>query len=208
VDVTRFRPDAAAGARIRRDLGWGEDALVVGYLGRFEPQKGIADLCGALDQMRSPWRALFVGGGTLDATLRSFAASHPGRVHVATGVPHGDVPRWLNAMTILCAPSRTTATWREQFGRMLIESMACGVPVVASDSGEMPHVVGDAGRVLPEGNPAAWAAALDTLAGDRAALAELGQRGVARAHAVFSWPVVARQHLAFFDALMQEPHSP
>ena len=62
-----------------------------------------------------------------------------------TGVAHDDVPEYLNAMDLLCAPSQTTARWREQFGRMLIEAMACGVPVVASRSGEIPYVVGDAG---------------------------------------------------------------
>ena len=56
-------------------------------------------------------------------------------------------------MDLLCAPSRTTPRWREQFGRMLIEAMACGVPVIASPSGEIPYVVGDAGVLVPEGDP-------------------------------------------------------
>jgi glycosyltransferase involved in cell wall biosynthesis len=203
VDVDRFRPDAAAGAAIRRRLGWADDAHVVGYLGRFEPQKGIGDLMAALDWMRTPWHALFVGGGSMQPDLDGFAKSHAGRVYVAGGVPHGDVPAWLNAMTVLCAPSRTTARWREQFGRMLIEAMACGVPVAASNSGEMPAVVAGAGRVLPEGDPGGWASALDALLEDRAALADLSRRGRDRAVSTFAWPVVARRHLEFFDALLE-----
>jgi len=106
-------------------------------------------------------------------------------------------------MTLLCAPSRTTPVWREQFGRMLIEAMACGVPVVASSSGEMPHVIEDAGRLVPEQDPAAWADAIEALLNDPRARHELAERGVERACARFAWPIVARQHLSFFEALLE-----
>lgn len=203
VDVERFRPDPAAGAAIRAQLGWAEDAFVVGYLGRFVPQKGVTDLCAALERMHAPWVALFVGGGPLQRDLEEFASAHPGRVHIATGVEHSDVPRWLNAMSMLCAPSRTTADWREQFGRMLIEAMACGVPVLASESGEMPVVVRDAGRVLPESEPATWARSLDSYMRDPETRELMARRGIERAHTFFSWPVVARRHIEFFDALLE-----
>jgi glycosyltransferase involved in cell wall biosynthesis len=202
VDVARFAPDAASGRAVRRQIGWPEDALVVGYLGRFTPEKGLQDLCAALDRLTSPWHALFVGGGALQDELERLRDRHPGRVHVANGVDHADVPRWLNAMTVLSAPSRTTASWREQFGRMLIEAMSCGVPVVATTSGEMPNVVGDAARLVAEQDPAALAAALDALLGDPSAREHLSAAGVARARERFAWPVVARQHLDFFDALV------
>ena len=101
-------------------------------------------------------------------------------------------------MSVLCAPSRTTAGWREQFGRMLIEAMACGVAVIASDSGEMPFVVGDAGVIAAEGDAAAWKAALGRLA-DGAARGACAARGLARARERYAWPLVARRHLEFFD---------
>jgi glycosyltransferase involved in cell wall biosynthesis len=106
-------------------------------------------------------------------------------------------------MTLLCAPSQTTPGWREQFGRMLIEAMACGVPVVASDSGEMPCVVGDAGAVVKEDDVAAWTRTIDRLLGDDAILRDYVGRGLERAHTRFAWPVVARAHLAFFDQVME-----
>jgi glycosyltransferase involved in cell wall biosynthesis len=202
VDVDRFKPDPEAGRLVRRSLGWSDSIPVVGFLGRFVPQKGIHDLLAALDRMKAPWKALFVGGGPLQADLERFAAAHPDRVHVASGVPHGDVPRWLNAMSVLCAPSLTTKAWREQFGRMLIEAMACGVPVLSSASGEMPQVVGDAGRVLPEANPDRWAFELDVLLSDVNLQRDLAGRGRARVQALFSWPVVAQRHLEFFDSLV------
>jgi glycosyltransferase involved in cell wall biosynthesis len=55
-------------------------------------------------------------------------------------------------MDILVLPSRTFPNWSEQFGRVLVEAMACGVCVVGSDAGEIPHVIGDAGLIFPEDN--------------------------------------------------------
>jgi glycosyltransferase involved in cell wall biosynthesis len=203
IDLRRFHPDPVGGGAIRARLRWPDDAAVVGYLGRFVEQKGLEVLIRALDGCRGPWRALFVGGGPMEAVLRRFATRHPGRVHVQTGVPHDEVPAWLNAMTFLCAPSQTTSRWREQFGRMLIEAMACGVAVVASDSGEMPAVVGEAGMIVGEGDADGWTAAIDRLTTDGVLRSSLAERGLARAHARFTWPIVAGQHLDFFDEVIR-----
>ena len=175
---------------------------VVGYLGRFVPEKGLHTLMRALEGLGRPWRALFVGGGPMAEDLGAFTAAHPDQVRVLTGVAHDEVPAHLSAMDVLCAPSETTARWREQFGRMLIEAMACGVPVIASNSGEIPYVVADAGILRPEREPEQWTAALDRLLGDDAARGVLVQAGLARAHEQFAWPVVARKHLAFFEELL------
>ena len=85
---------------------------------------------------------------------------------------------------------------------MLIEAFACGVPVLASDSGEIPYVVGDAGAVAAERDEAAWRGALGALLESPARRAELAARGRARAAEHFAWPVVARRHLEFFDELL------
>ena len=204
VDLDRFRPDAAAGGSIRARLGWPSEAVVVGYLGRFIAAKGIETLLAALAPQLEPRRchALFVGGGDLEPALRRFAREHAGAVHVQTGVAHGEVPAWLNAMDVLCAPSRTTPRWREQFGRMLIEAMACGVAVIASDSGEMPFVVADAGAIVPEGDGKAWQDAIARLIRDHALRGACVERGLARAREQYAWPIVARRHLAFFDEVL------
>jgi len=75
--------------------------------------------------------------------------------------------------------------------------------VIASNSGEMPFVVEDAGLVLPEDDVRAWTAALDRLSADEELRGELRARGVARVNERFTWPIVARAHLAFFDDLLQ-----
>lgn len=202
VDVDAFRPDADAGAHTRRQLGWADTAPVVGFLGRFEPQKGIAVLCQALEGLSTPWHALFVGGGSLEPSLRSFEARHPSRVRVITGVRHGEVSRWLNAMTLLCAPSQTTSEWKEQFGRMLVEAMACGIPVAGSTSGEIPRVIGDAGVVVPEGDTGAWTSMIAALLEDTRTRRAYAARGLARARERFAWPVIARAHLDWFEAVL------
>jgi glycosyltransferase involved in cell wall biosynthesis len=202
VDVERFTFDRDARRATRSRIGWDESIPVVGYLGRFVPEKGLTTLMRALDRLRQPWRALFVGGGPMLPDLTAFAAAHRGRVHVATGVTHDGVPAYLGAMDVLCAPSETTPRWCEQFGRMLIEAMACGVPVAASCSGEIPHVVGDAGVLVPERDDAAWGQAIDELIGAPERRRELSARGLTRVRERFALPVAARAHLAFFEELL------
>jgi glycosyltransferase involved in cell wall biosynthesis len=202
VDVDRFAPDAAARSRVRARLGWDDTIPVIGFVGRFIDAKGIPLLTTVLPRLRAPWRALFVGGGPGRPHLEAFAAAHAPSVAVLTDVRHDDVPEYLNAMDLLCAPSQTTRVWREQFGRMSIEAMACGVPVVGSASGEIPHVVGDAGVIVPERDVEGWVAAIDAMLRDEDRRRRLGTRAVARAREHYAWPVVARAHLDFFDELL------
>jgi glycosyltransferase involved in cell wall biosynthesis len=203
VDTVRFAPDPVARRQMRAECRWRDDAPVAGFLGRFVPEKGVMLLADILDRVTTPWRALFVGSGPLESDLRAWARRHGDRVAIETMVAHEDVPRWLNAMDALCAPSLTTPRWREQFGRMLIEAFACGVPVIASDSGEIPYVVGDAGLIVAEGDAAAWARAIQDLFADASRRDDLSTRGRRRAVSIYDWSVVARQHSAFFGQLIE-----
>jgi glycosyltransferase involved in cell wall biosynthesis len=87
------------------------------------------------------------------------------------------MPRLLNELDVLVLPSLTQPNWKEQFGRVLIEAMACEVAVVGSSCGEIPHLIGDAGWVFPEGDVDALREALLQLIGDEPSRAELGRRG-------------------------------
>jgi glycosyltransferase involved in cell wall biosynthesis len=203
VDLDVFRPDPALRRETHVALGWSEPGPpIVGYLGRFVSEKGVGLLTRVLDRLPAgSWRALLVGGGALEGELQTWASAHPAQARVVTGVPHDSVPAYLNAMDLLAAPSQTTPQWREQFGRMLVEAMACGVPVVASDSGEIPHVVSDAGRIVPEGNEGAWVASLGNLLESPDVRSCFRERGLARAAEVYAWPKVAQQYVAFFKTL-------
>lgn len=202
VDLARFHPDPEARRRVRGRLGWAEDGQpVVGYLGRFVEAKGLRVLTAALDTVPGV-RALIVGGGEMEAELRGWASRRANAARIATGVAHDDVPEYLNAMDLLVAPSLTTARWREQFGRMLVEAMACGVPVIGSDSGEIPHVLGGAGVVVRESDVGALADAIARLAGDAGERERLAALGLERARTEFALESVARGHLAFFDEVL------
>lgn len=201
VDTTLFAPAPSVRAATREALGWNDDVPVVGFLGRLVPEKGIATLVEALAHVYCPWRALFVGDGPERATIDALAARRPGRVHIVSDATHDAVPKWLNAMDVICAPSLTTTVWREQFGRMLVEAMACGVPLVASDSGEIPNVVGDAALVVSEGAVEEWTAAIERMLTDENLRQRLATRGRRRAVERFAWNVVASEHLKFFEEL-------
>jgi glycosyltransferase involved in cell wall biosynthesis len=203
IDVESFHPDRTAGRATRERLGWSDSGPpVVGFLGRFIEAKGLALMLRTLDGTASPWRALFVGGGPMEPALRQWAVPHGDRVRIITGVGHDGVPAYLNAMDVMLAPSQTTPQWREILGRMLIEAFACGVPVLASDSGEIPYVVADAGVIAGEHDEAGWRRALADLLESPARRAELASRGRDRACTLYSWPVVARRHLEFFTELL------
>jgi glycosyltransferase involved in cell wall biosynthesis len=202
VDLGEFRPDDARRAAMLMRLGWSSGPPVVGFLGRFVPEKGVQLLTAVLDRVKTPWRALLVGTGPLEDTLAAWGRRHGDRVRVVTTAQHDDVPAYLNAMDVLCAPSQTTAGWREQFGRMLIEAFASGVAVIASTSGEIPYVVAEAGLLMPEDDPSQWQQAIEMLTTERGRRCELARRGRVRAESVYGWPVVARQHLDFFERVI------
>jgi len=209
VDTADFAPNLESGRRVIEHLEWSSNGPpVVGYLGRFVPEKGLPMLMRALDDCRSPWRALFVGGGPMEDDIKVWGRRHGDRVRVCNGVSHEQVPAYLNAMDILVAPSQTTHFWREQFGRMLAEGFACGIPVIASDSGEIPYTVGDAGKIVGERDQAGWRQALEDVLESPSKRAEMAARGRERASQLFSWPVVVRRHLEFFDRVLASRRPP
>jgi glycosyltransferase involved in cell wall biosynthesis len=202
VDARVFRPHPTLRAEARTRLGWDDDVPVIGFSGRFVRMKGIDTMIAALERISHPWRALFIGAGSERKRIEALAARAPGYVQIIGDAKHDDMPAWMNAMDVLCAPSRTTSRWREQFGRMLIEAMACGVPVIGSNSGEIPHVLGDAGIVAREGDVDDWRDALDRVLGTPDIRRELSERGVRRVQEHFTWQHAAASHLRFFAELL------
>ncbi|HET9984421.1 MAG TPA: glycosyltransferase [Longimicrobiales bacterium] len=209
VDPARFAPDAGARARTRRMLGVPDGAFVLGFGGRLVPEKGVDVLVEALARLPDV-RLLLLGAGPerprLEAQAR--AAGVAGRVRFAGRIGSLDMPAWLRALDVLALPSRTTRRWSEQFGRILVEAMACAVPVVASDSGEIRHVVGDAGILVAEGDAASLAAAVAPLAADPCRRAELAARGRERVLARFTHERIAAETVAFYRALLPREVAP
>ena len=182
----------------------GQD-FVVGYVGRLVPQKGIDVLVEAVARLSSDTRLMLVGTGPYkDRILRSVRERGvEGRFELHEGVAHHEVPRYLQRMSALVLPSLTTPTWKEQFGHVLIEAMSCGVPVVGSNSGAIPEVIGEAGLVVPEGNAAALANALRSLSSSTELQADLATRGRARVLAEYNNDSVARRLAAFWETVLR-----
>ena len=183
----------------RRETGladWcGANDFLVGYAGRLVEEKGLGDLVAAVAACRAEVKLLLIGDGPFKPALELQIGELgiADRVRMIAGVPLGKLPVLMNAMNVFALPSRTTATWKEQFGRVIIEAHACAVPVIGSQSGAIPDVVGDAGMVVPESNAVALAEALGKLNADRAMAMDMGRRGFDRVHREFSWERVAEQ---------------
>jgi glycosyltransferase involved in cell wall biosynthesis len=172
VDCDLFEPLSAAERRERRlALGWGgPEDFVYGYVGRLVPEKGLSDAVAALALLPENARLVFIGEGTMQEALKAQARelNVASRVVFAGSKPLTELPGVMNAMDVLILPSRTTPSWKEQFGRVLIEAGACGIPVVGSNSGAIPEVIADGGLVFPEGDAAALAGCLRRLSEDPA----------------------------------------
>jgi glycosyltransferase involved in cell wall biosynthesis len=182
--------------------------LVVGYLGRLVPEKGLLDLVEAVAGLPPAVTLRLVGDGSQRPALERRVAQLGlgARVRLDPAVGSTQVPATMRAFDALVLPSRTMPNWKEQFGRVLIEAMSCGVPVVGSSSGEIPNVIGDAGLVFPEGDVPALRAALSRLAADPALRADLAARGRARVLAGYTQAAVAARHVAVYrDMLGAEP---
>jgi glycosyltransferase involved in cell wall biosynthesis len=181
-----------------------EGPFTVGYVGRLVPEKGIGDLLGAAAGLPGEWRVQLLGSGPDRERLAALAGALgiANRVTFDGQIPSSAVPTYLGRLHVLVLPSRTRSNWKEQFGRVLVEAMACGVPVVGSDSGEIPHVIGDAGRVFPEGDVGALRRHLAALRDDPALWAALSRRGRERVLARFTQAQIARETVRVYENVM------
>lgn len=201
VDPERYRPLGPERKALRSERGL--RGFVIGFVGRLHPIKGPDVLVEAVADLPGDWTLLVVGSGPERANLEAAARARGigDRVRFVDGVAHHEIPRLLGLLDVLVLPSRTTRRSKEQFGRVLIEAMACDVPVVGSDCGSIPEVIGDAGRVFPEGDAGTLRRILAELGAsenERARLAEAGRRRV-RDH--FTWQRVVAGWRDLWDGL-------
>lgn len=177
----------------------------IGYAGRLVREKGIEVLLGALARVQGNWQLQILGSGPLSDSLPILARDlHiASRVRFAPWVASSEMPQFYNSLDILVVPSLTQPNWKEQFGRVIMEAMACGVPVVGSDSGEIPNVIGDAGAIVPEGDVGALARALDDLIQNPAQRKLLGARGCERALSLYSQRRVVDDTYTLYQTLFQ-----
>lgn len=202
-DETVFKPLPEARAAMRAELGISPEQRVVGYLGRLSAEKGVQDIVAALPLLAADTQLLIVGGGEREPLERQAQGlGMAGRLIFTGAVNRLDAPRYLNAMDLLAVPSHTTPSWKEQFGRIIVEAFMCGVPVLGSDSGAIPEVVGDSGLIFPEGDVPALAAAACRLLEEPHLAADLSERARDRALAEFTWAKVAADRYQMYKEVI------
>jgi glycosyltransferase involved in cell wall biosynthesis len=189
VDIERFTP-------IERPPPAG--TLRVGFVGRLIPHKGVDTLLRAVAADDRMTAAVF-GAGPESDSLEALAArlGLGDRVTFHGHVDEADVPSLYRQFDVLAVPSIPVPGWIEQFGRVVVEAQASGVPVVASASGALPDVVGDDGLLVPPGDPAAFAAALRRVLDEPDLWERLHRSGPAAASRS-SWPQVATTQMDLY----------
>lgn len=201
VDPALYSPDAARAPAIPQTSSFN-----IGYVGRMVSAKGPALLLEAVSGLPGDWHLTLIGEGPLKEELRGRAATLgiTGRVTFLPYVRSEEVPMHLRALDVLVLPSLTTPSWKEQFGRVLVEAMACEVPVVGSDSGEIPSVIGDAGLVFPEGSVDHLRQALGRIMGDPGLRASMAQQGRQRVLERFTQAKVAQQTYEVYTRMLAQ----
>jgi glycosyltransferase involved in cell wall biosynthesis len=181
------------------------DQFRVGYAGRFVEEKGIAVLLHALHDLGGAWQAALAGSGPDQTRLAELAQrlQIADRVRFLPWMPSAQTVDYYRSLDVLVLPSRSRSNWKEQFGRVLVDAMACGVPVVGSTCGEIPNVIGDAGLIFPEGDVAALRDRLRALQNDRSLRRELALRGRQRVLDRFTQEQIARQTYEVYCDVMR-----
>lgn len=205
VDETQFRPMSAG--ELRAELGAGEGQTLIGFVGRIDRQKGIHTLVESIAMLPAFVRLALIGNGSFASEARELTRrlEVSDRVTFVDAVNWSDVPRYMNALDILVLPSITTPSWKEQYGRVLVEAAACGTVAVGSDSGEIPRVVGDPRLVFHEGDAKALAATIQRLLDTPLLLLKLSQQVRERALRLYSCRVLAQQTLELCRSVAMAP---
>lgn len=201
VDADLFRP--LDREECKRLLG--VSGFVVGYVGRLIEAKGLMDIVEALPHT-SDTTLVFVGTGPFQDALQTRVArlGLESRVRFLPPRPMDELPQVMNALDALLLVSRTTRTWKEQFGRVIIEAQACETPVIGSDSGAIPEVIGEGGLVVREGSSTEIAAAIRQLK-DRPSLArQMGQIGRQQVEKLYTWKRVAERMRDIYGKMLPE----
>jgi len=159
VDEDHFVINSQLKLDAKSQCGIPSDAYVIGFAGRLVEEKGIDLLLKASSIMMNSIKniyVLIVGRGPQIEELKVLTnyLNIKDRVIFMESAIHSDMPKWFSCMDVHVLPSKTMPNWREQFGRVIIEAAACGVPTIGSSSGEIPVVLKSLGMtsIFEEGN--------------------------------------------------------
>lgn len=203
VDLERFTPDPSAAASLRRELHVAAGTLLVGMPARWHSDKDHATLCAAAAQVLAarPDTCFVLCGEGIDddnvELMRLIAGSGRADAFRLLGF-RADMGQVLAALDVGVLSSRT-----EAFPNVIVETMACAVPFVATAVGDVAAIIGDAGRVVAAGDAAALAGALlDILRASPAQRLALAQRARQRAVAHFSLATAVARYMAVYRGVL------
>jgi glycosyltransferase involved in cell wall biosynthesis len=213
IDVEHFAPGPRDESLLRQH-GCQPDDFVILYVAHLSRQKGIYDVCVAVRQLIGDSggrriRLLIAGRGPEEREVRDFIhrLGLEGSAVLIGPRSYQEMPRIHNLADLFVLASRPTPEWQEQFGYVLAESMACGTAVVATSSGSIPEVVGDAGTLVPPADFRALAEAIAILYSNPEARRKLGERARRRALDNFDRRAVAAKILSHYEAVLGHGHS-
>lgn len=154
VDTSLFSARPEDLTNLKNEWGFPANSNVIAYVGRFVPEKGIGDLIEALGMMDQSYCLVLIGAGPEELALRQKIGNLKleERVRILPAMGLKSLASYMHSFNVLALPSLTIDFWKEQYGRVLVESMAAGVPAVGSRSGAIPFVINDARRTFDEGN--------------------------------------------------------
>lgn len=189
VDLTSFFPASdmpvAESAR---------SALRIGYVGRLVEEKGLDDALEAMAHTAVPVSLAIMGEGPYEGRLRQRVAELGLGERVSFqgwGTP-AEVASFMRSLDIMVLLTRTTKSVREQFGRVIVEAQACGIPVIGSECGAIPSVIGDGGWIVPERDPGALAKLLEQVAADATLRGVRGAAARRNVEARFTYEAVSQ----------------
>jgi glycosyltransferase involved in cell wall biosynthesis len=179
-------------------------ALGIGFVGRLVPERGLDLLFRACVGLAGKWTLTVVGTGPSQEELEILAQrlGISARISWLGALPRAAVDDVWPLLDCVVLPSRTTQRWVLSVGRAALEAMAHGVAVIGTDSGALPELVGDAGRIVPEEDVPALTAALQELYADRSECERLGSAGRKRVLEHFSDDAIAGKTLSFWRSLV------
>lgn len=190
---------------IQPALPKGQGPMRVGFVGRFLKMKGVDILIEAVSRLGN-CQLLMIGSGEWEEDMRQLIARKglQDRTQILSPVAREKLPSYLACMDVLVLPSRTTDGWMEQLGRVMLEAMAVGVPVIGSESGAIPEALDDAGMLYAEDEPGALGRCLEKIMLDENLRREMIRRGKARVKERYNWQRFADETFELYQRVLSQ----
>jgi glycosyltransferase involved in cell wall biosynthesis len=177
----------------------------LGYVGRIAQAKGVFDLAEAMQSLPNCTLQI-CGSGEALSQLQKYIATNNLNDKISLNGSLGikEIINFYHQIDILVVPSKTTKTWKEQFGRIIIEALACGTLVIGADSGSIPEVIGQNGLVYKEGNIEDLIQKINLLIKDYSQWQKNKKNALKQITTDFAWEAIAKKYYNFYKEILNE----